>query len=101
MVDGLRGEGRRAEMAAAEQAYAEDPTEENWSRLQECMVTVQQENQLNKEKDYPESVAGDGLQNTRNKSVRKSEANNDVKGTGDNASGLTSNGTGKDLEISF
>lgn len=88
-------------MVEAEKTYAEEPTEENWSRLQECMVTVHQQNQINKEKDYLESIAGDGLKTTRNKLVRKSDANMDVKGTSDNASDPTSNGTGKDLEINL
>jgi DNA primase len=99
MVDGLREEGRKAEMAEAEKAYVEDPTEENWSRLQECMVTVHRENQINQEKDYPESVVGDGLKKTRNKLVQKSDENNVIKGTSDNVSGPTSNGISKDLEI--
>ena len=88
-------------MAEAEKAYAEDPTEENWSRLQECMVTVHHQNQINREKDYPESVAGGGPQNSRNKLARKSDASADLKGTSGNVTGPTSSSPGKDLEINF
>ena len=101
MVDGLREDGQRADMAEAEKAYAENPTEENWARLQERMVTVHQQDQVNKEKDYSEFVAGDSLQNTRNKPAREIESSNDIKRTNDKASGSTINDPGKDLEINF
>ena len=101
MVGGLQENGQRADMAEAEKAYAGNPTEENWARLQEHMVTVHQQDQVNKEKDYPEFVAGDSLQNTRNKSAREIEASNDIKRTNDKASGSTVNDPGKDLEINF
>ncbi len=72
MVDGLREQGWRAELVEAERAYAENPTEENWSRLQECMVTAHHQNQINREKDYPDSVTGSAPQKRRAKAVVKS-----------------------------
>lgn len=101
MVDGLREGGQKAEVAEAEQAYAEDPTEENWSRLQERMVTVHRQDQVNKEKDYSEFFTGHGLPHTRNKPARQSETSNDIKSTSDKESSPNNNGTGKGLEINF
>ena len=72
MVNGLREDGQRAEMAEAEKAYAKDPTKENWSRLQERMVTVHQQDQVNKEKGYSDFVTVDGLQNSHHKMEQKS-----------------------------
>jgi hypothetical protein len=56
MIEGLQEEGWRAELVEAERAYSEDPTAENWSRLQQCMVTAHRQDQNNREKNYPESV---------------------------------------------
>ena len=101
MVNGLREDGQRAEMVEAEKAYAKDPTKENWSRLQECMVTVHQQDQVNKENDNSDFATVDGLTNSHQKMGRRSDASNDIKGRSDKASGQTIIGTEKDLEINF
>ena len=105
MVEGLRESGRRAELAEAERAYAEDPTAENWSRLQECMVTAHHKTQLNREKDYPDSVTGSTAQKTSQAGGQKNPeavSQNTIKKTAQSENGdNTADPTGKDLEINF
>jgi DNA primase len=105
MVEGLRESGRRAELAEAERAYAEGPTAENWSRLQECMVTAHHKTQLNREKDYPDSVTGSTAQKTSQAGGQKNPeavSQNRIKKTAQSENGdNTADPTGKDLEINF
>ncbi|MBK18484.1 MAG: DNA primase [Rhodospirillaceae bacterium] len=97
MVEGLREEGRRADLAEAERTYAENPTEENWSRLQECMVTAHHQNQINRDKTYPDSVTGGGATNQTQNMAQNTDQKTDSNDKSDNGSGAS----GKDLEINF
>ena len=101
MVDGLREAGRRAELAEAERAYAEDPTAENWSRLQECMVTAHHQNQINREKDYPDSVTSSTAQKTGSGIGQKSPKAVSQNTTHNENGDKTADPAGNDLEINF
>ena len=101
MMDGLREQGRRAELVEAERAYAENPTEENWSRLQECMVTAHHQNQINREKDYPDSVTGSAPQKMSQSGGQKPAEAVSQSTAQNEKSDSTADPAGKDLEINF